>query len=151
MSALFDRLTFVLAKKNLNQISIESGIPYSTLWNYARGKANLPDKWETSLINTYNRQTYANMRDVGFSSIQANRFRWYSPTKVVTLEIKAREVLLQYTNYAIGQKAARENTMVTQKFIDDNFSKMYADIKSKFGKSRITYEEYIKYGDNTVG
>ncbi len=146
MSVMFNRLTYILKKVgNINQASILTGIPYTTLYNYAKGLRGLPNKWENNLYNSYTRTSYASLRYAGLNSYQANRFRWYSPERVSIIEAEITTSVMEYARYALGQKAYREHILATEDFINDNLEKYMIEIKGKFAVTSITKEEYLVY------
>lgn len=151
MSKLSTRLTYITGSGiSLNRISNETEIPYSTLWYFANGQRNLPEKYENALYNMYTRTTYANLRESGLNSTQANRFRWYAPDSVIKIETQVQEVILEYAKYGLAQKATREGVIATEDWVSQNIGDYVQKIKDNFAASSITKEEYIQYLDKVL-
>jgi len=151
MSKLYNRLNYILGSgKSLNQVSKETEIPYSTLWYYQNGQRNLPDKYENSIYNMYTRTSYAKLKEAGLNATQANRFRWYAPDSVIKIETQVTEAVLEYSKYALGQKAAREGIIATEDWIAQNIDDYMTKIKKNFSNSPITKEEYVQYLDKLL-
>jgi len=151
MSGLLNRLQYMTQSGlSLNKISQETEVPYSTLWYYANGQRNLPEKYENSIWNMYSRTAYSKLKEAGLNATQANRFRWYAPSTVIKIEIEVQTAVLEYTKYALAAKASREGIVATEKWIADNMGDYMAKIKKNFSTSPVTKEEYIQYLDKLL-
>lgn len=151
MSSLLNRLQYMTSSGiSLNKISQDTEIPYSTLWYYANEQRNLPEKYENSLYNMYTRTAYSNLKAAGLNATQANRFRWYSPEAVLKIEVQVQEAVLQYAQYALAGKSAREGITATEDWVAANIDDYVTKIKKNFSTSPITKEEYVQYLDKLL-
>lgn len=151
MSSLLNRLQYMTQSGlSLNKIAIETEVPYSTLWYYANGQRNLPEKYENALYNMYTRTAYANLKAAGLNAVQANRFRWYAPESVLKIEVQVQTALLEYAKYGLARQAMKQGIIATEDWIAANIEDYMTKIKKSFSTSPITKEEYIKYIDKLV-
>lgn len=121
MSWASERLVYMNRTMSLSQISASSSIPKSTISYVMRGERNLPNKYHNPLRSAYQRTAYHDLRNVGLSVTQSDRFKWYSPSKVVDILDEVINVvsklvnarLDQYTEYlqSIGDYQGEQSTI----------------------------------------
>ena len=140
------RVQFLNQAESLATISEETGIPRSSLSYIARGERNLPKIYQTPLSNYYRRQAYSRLRDVGLSSVQANRFRWYAPEKVLGVENTMREKIQELTLGVMAARSRKEGHPLDARTILKDFQKEAAKMIEAIQKSPKTLEQIEKYG-----
>lgn len=143
--SLLERLFYITRDRSLYYVSKESGIPYSTLWRFVNQLRDLPERYENSLKNVYSRTVYDNLRNLGFSSYQANRFRWYAPSSVIEREDIFKERLDFYTQGIIATKLKKSAYYYTEDEIKSIYENEIEKLKEGFRKSKKTYEQWISY------
>lgn len=113
------RISFILKQRSAAWVSRETGIPQSTLSYVKRGLRQLPAQYRSPLRNTYQRETYAQLRAEGAPSHQARRFSWKAPETVTeamsTLHRKRNEL----TMGLVMKKLGDFDLPATQANIDD--------------------------------
>ena len=99
------RLQFVSELRTDAWISRASGIPASTIGYVRRGERELPREYYTTMRNLYQRESYRELREQGFSSHQARRFSSYAPEAVTTNIGKMKEVIEELATGRAGSMA----------------------------------------------
>lgn len=71
----------MLGRMTRDGVSQDTGIPSATLRQYTAGVGDIPDIYRPGVRRTVERIHYTDMREAGFSSWQARRFRSFSPSR----------------------------------------------------------------------
>lgn len=88
-----NRLMYVSEMRTDAWISQASGIPVSTIGYVRRGERELPSQYYSVMRNLYQRESYANLREQGFSYHQARRYSSYAPAAVTENVTKMDSVI----------------------------------------------------------
>lgn len=153
MSLQNDRINYVLLKeKNLtqnisiNRASTESGIPYTTLYNFVKGLRDLPNKYNDTLSKYYRTNVYYNLRSTGANSIQSNRFRYSNPVAVFDVTQQIYDTLNYYALGTATMKAAKLNYKPSAKEWKFLYDSAYEAQKRGLGKTKASIEEWTEFG-----
>ena len=146
--AYLRQLKYITDRRSWADASRAVGVPSSTLRLFAGGKREPPEAIKNDIRNAYRREAYTKLRDTGFSSTEARRWSTYRPE---TTQLKT--TLLSYkiadlTVGLLGFRAQSQKIVDVKSYIDENYDKVYADIKKGIKRSRRTTEEIIE-GDLT--
>jgi len=95
MSIQNDRLDYVLKDRNLNQVSRETGIPYTSLYYFSKGERGLPSIYSSTLTKYYNTEVYRRFRNAGANSYEANYYKYKDPVSNWNIE----NSLIEKVNY----------------------------------------------------
>lgn len=144
MSLAFDRLQYMLKTKTVSGISKETGIPYSSLYRMSKGEGDIMSKYNNDLRNAYSRTVYGNLRGEGFSSNQANRFRWYVPETVESYTMKWREKLTEWSKGIATNRMALYGETYSKTSFDEYFTEAYTDVLESLRKSPKPVESILE-------
>lgn len=147
MSTLPTRqIGFLITYKSQSWISRETGIPRSTLSYVARGLRELPQQYKTTLTNTYGREAYAQLRNSGLSSYQANRWKWYIPETAQSVIDNTILKVKELTTYWIGKRNYALGRNLTESEIASQWDETEEEVKDALRKSQKPTEEIWGYG-----
>lgn len=145
MSITLRRITYYTQQQSLKSLSRSANIPYSTLWRVSKGRANLPQKYDQSLRNAYQREAYSRLRTSGMSASQARRFSWRIPESVATTNV---EMDLLVDDLSLGATQAKA-TSLDRKGLSYKYDELYKEMRESvvegLNKSRLTYEDWQDY------
>jgi hypothetical protein len=144
-SSAIRQLQFVSQNNDLATISEETGISPSSLLFSLSGDADINSSDKQALKNFYMRDAYDRLREAGLSSVQANRFKWYAPEMVLSVEMTMQDDLM---NYAMGVLASRTRSIegqLTFEEISGMYADAYNDVKKGFQESKKTVEDFQNY------
>lgn len=143
MKAVMRQLQWIKEKRTITAIARESEIPYTTLYEFDKGRRSLPTQYENQLRNFYSREVNSRLRDSGLSLIQRTRFRYYPPETVSQVERDMLTVQDRMTNKRMERSSrwVREgNSLVWKAPRTEEF---YRGIVREIMQSlKYTYEEY---------
>jgi hypothetical protein len=126
-----------------NQISEETGIPASSVGYINRGERDVPMVYRTSANNAYRTIAYDNLRQTGLSSVQSNRFKWYTPEKVLDVENSMSSTLLKFTLGATAEKISAMGGEISGKEIMSIFDAELSIMKKALQRSPHPMEDII--------
>jgi len=129
-TGLFNRLSYIAEEKSIYAISQETGIPYTSLYNFSRQKSSLPSKWENSLYNMYARETYGRMRLKGYDVATSKSRQYWSPEKIHIWQASEEERIELYTFFNLQKKFPNQKLSMTQA-LDTSLWEYYRDRISK--------------------
>jgi hypothetical protein len=120
MSWASERLEYLHTDHSYSQISAITSIPASTISYVINNQRQLPNQYRSSLRNSYQREVYSDLRTVGLSATQSQRFSWYSPTKVIDVIQDVNSLvdsliqgrMDQYKNYLMSTGQYTDDTQV---------------------------------------
>jgi hypothetical protein len=99
----------------------------------------------------YQRESYAAMKEVGFSASQANRFRAYAPSSVLDLMREVSDKISELAwGLAIANKESDEDSGIFND-LESYYEDAYDDIRNGFENSRLSYEDWENYGEEEAG
>lgn len=125
------------------QISEETGIPVSSVGYINRGERDVPMVYRTSANKTYRSIAYDNLRQSGLSSVQSNRFKWYTPEKVLDVENSMSNTLLKFTLGATAEKISAMGGEISGKEIMSIFDAELSTMKKALQRSPHPMEDII--------
>lgn len=139
------QLSFVSITQSDAWIARETGIPRSTIGFARRGDRDLPAQYETAMRALYQREAYTRMKEIGFSAPQANRFRSYAPSTVLSYmrEVSNKIEELSY-GLAIRLKSDDESSGII-KPLSSYLDESRESITKGFQHSLMPKEEWDKY------
>lgn len=148
---LFIRLTYMLEEKSISAVSQDTAIPYTTLYNFAKGNRNLPEKWENVLYNAYARETYSRLRKLGYDVATASIRRYTSPEQLHMYSLSGRQNQELYTLFNV-QRKNRDKTLTLKEAMQDESWQYYFERIGNAIKRRQDYiekhpEREFKYPD----
>lgn len=126
-------------------ISRATGIPASTLSYVARGLRDLPIEYRDSVRNTYQSEAYYNLKTVGLSSNQANRFKWYVPESVINVETNFISKVDYLTIGHIGQKLKDLGRSATETEVLDLWNEARDETVDALQHSKQPVENILDY------
>jgi hypothetical protein len=93
----------------------------------------------------YHRESYDRLRESGLSSVQADRFKWYAPQSVLTVETDMQDNLMKYSMGVLAGKLKNVSGPVTFEEVSDMYEEAYNAVKKGFQSSRRSYEDFGNY------
>lgn len=146
MIALFVRqLAYIADKQSYAAIARGTGIPYRTVLAMRTGKLAVSSEFKKSIRNMYQRESYKNLRETGFSTSQARRWSWYKPEKVVVQTHSLRFKIGELATGALAAKLKKEGIPTSQRAVDDMFDDMYERVKIGIQRSIEPSEIWFDY------
>jgi hypothetical protein len=124
----------------------ETGVSDTTLWRIANQDISVSDEMYTDITNAYRRQAYSRLREVGLSSYEANRWRWYTPNTVLTVESTMSFIVDKWSYGVALNRLARLPAVASDETIASVFEKARQDVLEGISESEKPYE-YIIEGD----
>lgn len=153
MSLQNDRINYILDVKlnytsniSISQASKETGIPYTSLYNFVRGNRDLPSKYNDTLTKYYNTNVYYNLRQTGLNSIQSNRFRYSNPEKVSLMTEQIYAALDYYATGTAIKMISKLDYLPSNEEFKMLYDKAYEAQKSGLNKSKQSVESWIEFG-----
>jgi hypothetical protein len=133
-------------KWSYRTIEKETGVSDTTLWRIVNEGANVSDEMTTSIRNAFNRQAYSRLRDVGLSSYEANRWRWYTPNTVMSVE-STMSLIVDKWSYGVAlNRLARLSVVASDETIASVIEEAKKDVLQGISESGKPFE-YIVEGD----
>lgn len=146
MSVLQDMVKYMNQKWSYRTIEKETGVSDTTLWRIVNEGANVSDEMTTSIRNAFNRQAYSRLRDVGLSSYEANRWRWYTPNTVMSVE-STMSLIVDKWSYGVAlNRLARLSVVASDETIASVIEEAKKDVLQGISESGKPFE-YIVEGD----
>lgn len=145
MSTAQRRLGYVMENNSLADVSSMSGISESKLTTLFESDTALSRSDDLAIRATYQREAYARMRDAGFSSAQASRFKWYTPEAARERETSVRdkiETLTKGTFAAMSAKLDRAGEDYDPELL---YYESEESVYEGFRKSKEPYERWMDY------
>lgn len=126
-------------------VSQETGIPPATVRRYAAGVGDIPDIYSVGVRSAYQRINYTDMRESGFSSWQARRFRSYNPAHsqeiMSTFDDTVQELARGYATKrveALGLDPSEDNI---KRFMSAGSRKVREGLRN----SKLPLEDWVDY------
>lgn len=142
MSSYAQRLSFMKQYMTYTEMSELTGIPRSTLNYVVRGVRDLSQQYRPLVEPAYRKTAYHALRDAGFSSYQANRWKWYSPSRVM----EVMQDVATHTAYLARGTALKQWVAYQRRGIEVDWDSLYADALQKqqyaYEHSDMSAEEY---------
>jgi len=139
------RLQWVSEMRPDAWIAQASGIPISTIGYVRRGERELPSQHYSTMRNLYQRETYRQLREEGFSYHQARRFSSYAPATVTKNVETMKDVIEKLSIGRAGGMAAKYEKLG----IPYDASKLYQEsgkvMKKAIQESHKSFEDIERY------
>ncbi len=140
------RILYSLETKTRNFVAKQTGMSWGTVDRIARGIVEPLTKYNKQIRNLYQRESYAVMRNTGFSSPQARRFSWYNPDSVREVTGLIQDKIAELAKGYVGQRAQREGLSWGELDAMDALEDAYENIKEGLQGSKKSYEDWAEYG-----
>lgn len=139
------RLNFMLQFNTQNEVSLKTGIPQSTISYVSRGIRDLPVEYQTTLRNAYQREAYAQLKNIVPNTTNANRFKWYAPERVNEVMIGMKNMIEQYSYGAVAAVFKSLGRDPTKEEIETALPAAQESVVKGLAKSPNSYEEWEDY------
>lgn len=146
MGALEDRLEYILETNSQSEVSRQTGIPQSTISYVASGQRSLPTKYDRQLRNMYQREAYKNIYDIIPNSTNANRYKWYAPSTVRSVQKELQEITDYLTEGAIGAHFSNLGRDASMDEIETAWPAMHEAVVRGMAASPYSLDEWRDYG-----
>lgn len=93
----------------------------------------------------YQREAYSNLRDSGLSSTQANRFKWYAPENVLTVETDMQDKAMTYAMGILSERLKDVEGPITFEEVSQMYEEAYSSVIEGLQSSKKTYEDFQNY------
>lgn len=117
------RLNFLYDFYSEREISRQTGIPRSTLYDVKNARYTLPEKYYTTLRNYYQRGAYDLLRSSGLSTKESDRYKWYAPQAVYDV----LEIVVDIGQSLALQSTKRKCIKLDADLIEYDFDKIYQE------------------------
>lgn len=144
MSALYDRLKYVLERHTVYSVAQDTGIPYSSLYRMSQGGGDVRPEYRSALRNYYQREAYSRMRDEGFNTRTARAFSWRTPDTVRDATQKLITDRNTMAEMVTRARLARDNETVTPANWKEYYIEAWNDIYSAFKKSQYEPDKFFE-------
>lgn len=140
------RLEFLRGFITRSAIAAETGLTSALQNDILSGVYNPTGLTKGYLDNLYKRTAYQEMKNVGFSANQANRFRSYSPETVLSRMETVKGLIDELAKGALDLKLEKAKITLSGQAYTDAYDDMYDTVKEGFSYSTKEYEEWQDYG-----
>lgn len=142
MGSYAQRLSFMKQYMTYTEMSELTGIPRSTLNYVVRGVRSLSEQYRPLVEPNYRKTAYRALRDAGFTSYQANRWKWYSPSRVMSV----MQDVSTHTAFLARGTALKQWAHYQREGIEVDWDELYKDALRKqeyaYQNSDMSLEEY---------
>ncbi len=143
--ANLSRFQYLLERVSASEISRQTGIPRSTLYDFSRQRYDLSSEQSRELRNYYQRTAYNELRQAGMSREQARRFEWQTPEKATEAQVRTESVVRQLSEGLVTIRERSARARGEEWDADVEIKRAQEDVKTGLRKSRKTLEDWEKY------
>jgi len=140
------RIGRLLKTRSTGWIAKSAGIPKVSVYLHKFGIKELSTKWTANVRSLWQRESYLTMRNKGFSSFQAGRFRPLSPAgldaKIGLFDNKVNELARGYAVKRIGTLGLKETESNIKRFMPAGAKK----VRQGMYYSKQPFEVWMDYG-----
>lgn len=146
MSLFIDkRVSWLLERATGYEVSLETGIPRSTVYRFKKGIGGIPDQYYTGVRNAYRRESYSNLRDQGFSSSQAARHRGLEPVSRLVITDTFDNTVKELARGAAIERLETLGLAVNEANIKRYVPAMAKKVREGLSRSKATFEDWLDY------
>lgn len=145
MSVASDRLQFLYENLSEREISRQTGIARSTLYDIKKGFYEVSERFYTTIRNAFQRTAYQQLREAGMDTIKSEKYKWYSVSTVRETIGRMKSVVNYLTDSNIAsalKRAERKGEAYDRDIIYENLRER---IKENLRKSHETLEALERY------
>lgn len=143
---LFNRLSYMLEESSINSIVVDTGIPYTTLYEFSKQRRNLPSKYENVLYNAYSRDVYSRMRNLGYDTRQATLMRYKAP-EFFHMRVASHAEKIELYTYFNVQRKFPDRKLTMKQAVESPYWKYYESSITKSIKQREKWLERHPEGE----
>lgn len=143
---LFNRLSYMLEESSINSIVVDTGIPYTTLYEFSKQRRNLPSRYENVLYNAYSRDVYSRMKNLGYDTRQASLMRYKSP-EFFHMRIASHAEKIELYTYFNVQRKFPDRKLSLKQAVESPYWKYYESSITKSIKQREKWLERHPEGE----
>jgi hypothetical protein len=145
ISSALRQLTYMLERKSLNWVSRTTGITSRSLKQLQTTGTLQQPAYKRALTNAYHRESYARLRDVGFTVDQAKVYSRKIPEIASAWESNMLMKIADLTTGHVANRLQRYEGRITQSVIDKYFDIIYNEVLEGIKKSRVDPEDWLDY------
>lgn len=145
MSEIIERLQYIAEQHTQAWIVQNTDIPQSTLSYVLRGLRELPEKYFTSANNLYQKEVVSRLTAQGLPYQLATELMNNDVAEARSRFSWLQLIASRATISALAAQAVRDDEILNQDYIDENFSSIYSSILENMQASEKPLTEWDTY------
>lgn len=132
----------VYIKTSERELSRQTGIARSTLYDIKHHKYQCSEKHYQSIRNYFQRQAYSVLREAGLSSYKADRYKWYRPESIMEIKNRVGSVVSYLTNVRLQSHLTHLDNEGVSYDLEYEAQEIEEGIKESLRKSKKSVEDW---------